>query len=129
MKTVFVDANVIIRHLLGDHPVLSLEARKQFVRAQSGEVELYLDEVIVAEVVWVLSSFYKIAREDISKQLLEIISQEWVVNSRKRLMIKSLEMFENNNLDYIDCWALNVAKGKKLELKSFDKKLAKMSGT
>lgn len=124
-KIIFVDANVIVHHLLGDNPILSPQAKKLFISAQTGNVQLYFDEVIVAEVVWVLKSFYKIAKEDISKQLLDIIAQEWVINPRKRLMIRSLEQFQNTNLSYIDCWALNISRQRKLTLQTFDKALQK----
>lgn len=127
-KIIFVDANIIVHHLLGDHPTLSPQAKKLFIRAQSGKIQLYFDEVIIAEVVWVLKSFYKIAKEDICQQLLDIITQEWVINPKKRLMIKSLEQFKITNLSYIDCWVLNVSKHKKLQLQTFDKALLRHCG-
>lgn len=124
-RIIYVDTNIIVRHLLGDHPTLSRQAQKLFIRAQSGEVQLYFDEVVVAEVVWVLKSFYKIAKEDICQQLLDIITQKWVVNPRKKMIIRSLEQFKISNLSYIDCWALNISKQRKIQLQTFDKTLQK----
>ncbi len=124
-KIFFIDANVIVHHLLDDHPILSPQAKKLFIQAQSGKIQMYFDEVIVAEVVWVLKSFYKLPKEDIIKQLQNIISQPWVVNPRKKLIIDSLRQYVATNLSYIDCWALTVSKNKKIKLETFDKDLQK----
>lgn len=126
-KTLLIDANIIVHHLLDDHPTLSPQAKKLFVQAQSGKILMYFDEVIIAEVVWVLKSFYKLSKKDIVKQLLNIISQSWVVNPRKKLVTTSLEQFEITNLSYADCWALTVSKHQGIKLETFDKDLQKLT--
>lgn len=125
-KTLLIDANIIVHHLLGDHPTLSPQAKKLFVQAQSGEILMYFDEVIIAEVVWVLKSFYKLLKGDIVKQLVDIVSQSWVINPRKKLILNSLEQFKTANLSFIDCWILAVSKHQKIQLKTFDKALQKL---
>ena len=88
---------------------------------------MYFDEVIIAEVVWVLKSFYKLPKEDIVKQLVDIISQSWVINPRKKLLVASLGQFVATNFSYADCWALAVSKYKKIKLETFDKDLQKLT--
>lgn len=126
-KILLIDANVIVHHLLGDHPTLSPQAKKLFIQAQLGKSLMYFDEVIIAEVVWVLKSFYKLPKENIVKQLMDIISQPWVINPRKKLIIASLEQFGISNFSYADCWVLAVAKHQKIKLETFDKALQKLT--
>lgn len=127
MGTVLIDANVVIRFLLNDHPKLSTQAKSLFSKAQEGSIIIYLDEVIVAEVVWTLSSFYKIKRIDIADRLIKLISQNWVMNSRKSLILQSLDLFYSKNIDYIDCWIWVLGKSLKLNLETFDKRLKKLN--
>ncbi len=126
MKTILVDANIIIRFLLNDHPTLSFQAKDIILKAQQGSLKLYLDEVVIAEIIWTLSSFYRIKRFEISDKLEEIVSQNWVINPKKDLIIQTLALFRSSNLDYIDCWLFVVGKSLDIELATFDKALKKL---
>jgi len=92
-RTIFIDTNVLLRFLLGDHPTLSHKARSLFLKAQRGAVDIYLDEVVIAEAVWTLSSFYKSKKEEIADKLETLISQDWIVNPRKKLILKALLLY------------------------------------
>ena len=122
---IIVDTNVILRLILADDPKLSLQSKEIFDLAETGKVGIYIDEVIVAEVVWVLSSFYRQSKEDIVKHLKDMISQRWIVNPRKKLILAALNLFSETNLSYIDAWILLVSRQRKIELKTFDQKLGK----
>lgn len=123
---VLVDANIILRLLFKDNKALFLKAKEIFLKAEKGDQKIYLDEVIIAEVVWTLSSFYKIKKPDITDGLEKIISQDWTINPRKGLIIEALNLFKAKNLSFIDCWMAVVSKKQKLTLETFDKKLKKM---
>ncbi|MGI8678938.1 MAG: PIN domain-containing protein [Jatrophihabitans sp.] len=58
----FVDTNVLVRHLTGDPPAMAKRATA-FLREGS---ELLLADLVVAETVYVLESFYKVPREQIA---------------------------------------------------------------
>lgn len=115
-----LDANVIIRFLLNDHPSLSEKARSIMASAQKGEYALYIDEVVVAEVVWVLSSFYEIKREGIASRLLAMVSEPWVVNPRKKIILIALNLYRTSSVDYIDAWLAAVSRKKRISLETFD---------
>lgn len=126
-KLVCIDTNILIRFLRADHPQLSLKAKEIFLQAQAGKIKIYLDELVVAESIWLLSSFYKLDRKEISLKLQELILQKWIVNPRKKLILKTLETFAKTHFDYVDCWlwVVNQSVGAKLE--TFDKKLDKFA--
>lgn len=128
-KTRVVDANVIIRFLLNDHRSLSLKAKSIIVDAQRGRYRLYLDEVVVAEIVWVFSSFYEIKCEDIADRLLGLVTQSWMVNRRKNLIIQALNMYKTSRVDYIDAWLAIISLGGRMPLVTFDRDLEKRMKT
>lgn len=121
-----VDANIILRFLLKDNKDLFVKAKEIFLKAEKGDQKIYIDEVVIAEVVWTLSSFYKIKKTDIADKLEQIISQDWTVNPRKGLIMEALGLFKAKNLSFIDCWMAVVSKKQGLTLETFDKKLKKL---
>ena len=125
-ETIIVDANIIIRFLLNDHPKLSQLATSLFSKAQKKLIKIYLDEVILAEVIWTLSSFYKIKKADLIDNIEKFISQDWIVNTKKESMLKALYLYKSSNLDYIDCWIFVVSQALKFKLETFDKNLRRL---
>jgi predicted nucleic-acid-binding protein len=123
MKTILIDTNVILRFLLADEPVLYAQAKTLFLEAENQQCSLYIDEIVTAEVVWVLTSFYKHSREQVSQTLLRIFTQAWVVNPRKKQVLQALSSYSTTHLSFIDCWLLTLSKKQSLELQTFDQKL------
>lgn len=61
--SVFLDTNVLIRHLTGDPPVQARRAMAFLVAAD----ELLVPDLVVAEVVFALESFYEVKRERVAE--------------------------------------------------------------
>ena len=125
-KAILIDANIVIRFLLGDHPEFSPKAKIIFSKAQEGFYVIYLDEVVVAEVIWTLSSYYRIAKTTIVNQLEKLVSQDWIINPRKKILLQTLFLYKAKNLDYIDCWIFTVNSSLKTSLETFDYDLKKI---
>jgi len=125
-KTILVDTNIVIRLLLNDNTELVNKAKSLFSKAQQGLYLIYLDEVILADVVWTLSSYYKFEKVNIVDRLEKLIFQDWIVNPRKKLMIRALGLFGKINLSYIDCWIFTVNQNLKTSLETFDDDLKKL---
>lgn len=124
MKTVLVDTNIILRFLLRDNEKLFLIANSIFSNAESGKTIIYIDELVIAETIWVLTSFYKQDKEEASRLLLKLIGSKWTMNPRKKLILNSLKLCISTNLSYVDCWIFGVSKADKLKLETFDRDLA-----
>lgn len=121
MRIIVIDTNVFLRYLLNDHPIFSKKAKKLFLLAQHEKIELYLDEIVLAEIIWTLSSYHKIPKNQIKNSLKILISQRWIVNPRKKLMLETLDNFALKKVDYIDSWLFVVANSLKLKIGSLDK--------
>lgn len=115
MITQVLDTNILVRFLVKDHKTFSPQANVLFKEAEKRKINLYADEIMVAEVIWLLDSFYKYSREEIINQLKEVICQPWIINPRKELILATVELFRTTNLSYVDCW-----------LATFDQKLKKL---
>ena len=58
----FCDTNILVRHLTGDPPAMAARATRFLAEAN----ELLLVDLIVAEVVYVLESFYEVPRPQVA---------------------------------------------------------------
>lgn len=118
----FIDANLILRYLLnepGAEKVENLLRRKE---------KIYLTDIVVAEVVWTLASFYKKEKASFIMPLEAFISQEFV-SADKVLLTESLNIYKNFNIDYIDAYLVASMEKKKVkELYSFDRDFDKIPG-
>lgn len=59
-ERLWLDANVVVRFLVHDPPELGDRALRLMWRAETGEVRLHLTHLALAEVFWVLKSFYRL---------------------------------------------------------------------
>jgi len=124
---VTVDTNILLRYLRQDHPTLSPKAKDIFVRAQKGKNLIYIDEIIIAETIWVLTTYYKSAKSLVVEKISKLLYLPWVVNPRKDLIIKAIKFYFNSTkLSYIDCWLVALTREEQMELETFDKNLQKL---
>lgn len=113
-----IDANVILRYLLADHPQMS-EQSKQIIERGAFTVP-----EVLAEVVYVLKGVYEISRIEIADTLIGFLEE--IHMKDKEVMRFSLQLFAETSLDFVDC--ILIARHRKLgdNVISFDKKLNKM---
>jgi predicted nucleic acid-binding protein len=124
-----VDANVILRFVLGDHPELSRKARAVFGAMQAAEVVLACDPVNLAEVVWVLSSHYKASPGRIVDALLPLVKAAGFDLPDKERYLRALALYGQGKLRYADacvCATAEMACGGRLV--SFDRALSRVAG-
>ena len=69
-----IDANVILRYLLGDHPQMSEKAKKVI------EAGAFTLPEVLAEVVYVLKGIYKVERAEIAKVLIDFLDEISIEN-------------------------------------------------
>jgi len=115
---VMIDANVILRYLLRDNEQLYRKAENLFNEVFSGRKRALIIQPIVAEVVYVLQKLYKVSREEIAQVLTNFLKMKGIKVQDKDIMLESLKIFRDKNLDFVDC--LLCAYSKEYEVVSFD---------
>ena len=124
-----VDANVLLRLVLGDHAELSTKAQAVFAAAESGEVTLACDPVNLAEAVWVLSSHYQAPCQDIVEALLPLVKMRGFRVPDKDRYVRALELYGEGRLRFGDACACATAElGARGRLISFDRALSRVPG-
>lgn len=101
----FLDTNVLIRHLTGEPPAQARRATAFLRRAE----ELLLPDLIVAEVVYVLESFYEVERARVAELVRAIIGYPAILVVDEPLLLRALEVYELDRLDFADAYLVACA--------------------
>ena len=104
--TALLDTNIIVRYLTGDNSELSVLARGIIDEAD----DLLIPSLVLAEVAFVLSSFYRVPRERLVDQLLQLIrrSNLSILAMEKPLAIQALMLCRpSGRVSFVDAltWA------------------------
>jgi predicted nucleic-acid-binding protein len=101
----FVDTNVLVRHLTGDPAAMAAKATK-FLR---NETELFLADLIVAETVYVLESFYETPRDRIAEIVRSLLAMRSVVVVDRSVLLRAVEVYEVDRLDFAEAYLVACA--------------------
>lgn len=105
-----LDTNVIIRFLIGDNEEFLLRSKEIFEKIESHKIQVEILEGVLMEAYFVLTKFYKIAKNDVIGDLKTILAFEGVINPNKAILFEALSILEHKNIDFMD--ALICAKSK-----------------
>jgi predicted nucleic-acid-binding protein len=103
--TGFVDTNVLIRHLTGDPP----EQARRATRFLASAASLWLADLIVAEVVYVLQSVYRVERSDVAQLARSIVSDGRVRVTDLPLLLRTVEIYQFDRLAFADAYIVASA--------------------
>lgn len=127
MRNIYVvDANVILRYLLADHPEHFQKAKRFLGQVKEGAIRVFIPEGVLIECVHVLLKIYKVPKSDIIKSLTGIMNYKGVINTDRVLLIKSLHLFMEKNIDIVDAIVHTIAQEKNWTCFTFEKDLAKL---
>lgn len=122
--TELLDTNVILRYLVGDNPTQQSQAKKIFQAAQAGKRNIIIKPLVVAEVCFVLESFYKKSLEEIASSMEIFLSQKWLeVEDRPALL--GMWPWYREGLHFVDSYLIASAQIDNLNIITFDKDLEK----
>lgn len=122
MKCRAIDANIILRFLVGEPPDQAERCTALFARLQTGEEAVYLPEAALSDVIWTLQSFYRWPREQITRFAHDVISLKGVRMARKSLVRDALNYYGEYPVDFSDALiAAEMIHGGQAEIYSYDR--------
>ena len=119
----FVDTNVLVRHLTGDPPGMAARATKWL----AAETDIYLADLIVAETIYVLESFYKAPRPQIATAMRSLVAMRTVSTVDQALLLRSIEIYEIDHLDFAEAYLVASAERTGIgRVASFDRAISRV---
>ena len=120
----FVDTNILVRHQTGDPPAMAARATAYLASAS----ELYLADLIVAETVYVLESYYEAPRSQVAVAMRSLIAFDSIVTVDPALLLRAIEVYEIDRLDFAEAYLVACAESTGVgRVVSFDKAIDRVT--
>ncbi|RIK10774.1 MAG: VapC toxin family PIN domain ribonuclease [Acidobacteria bacterium] len=118
--TALVDTNVLVRHLTGDPPAAAASATRLLGSAK----DLLMPDLILAEVVYVLESFYEAPRAQVAECARSILGFEPIRVDDPALLMRAVEVYETDRIDFAEAYLVATAEATGIDtVVSFDKSI------
>jgi uncharacterized protein len=118
----FLDTNIFIRFLTDDVPEKADACEEIFKKAVEKQETLFTTDLVIAEIVWVLESFYELPKDEIQDKVEKILNTPNLICPYKDLILGALILYSEKNIDYIDAYNALILKEHGIEeLYSYDK--------
>jgi predicted nucleic acid-binding protein len=116
----FVDTNVVVRHVTGDLPAQA-EAAGALLAAAEADA-LLLTDLVFAEIVYVLESFYELPRDQVAERLRAVLAFPATSAVDPPLLLRALDIYERHRLDLAEAYLVACAEASGLAtVVSFDR--------
>lgn len=129
MPALLVDTNVILRYFTNEPEADAARARVLMTEVAAGRVHVLVEAVVVAELVWVLGSFYKLDRDAIGELIANLLALGGVENPDKATLQAAIASYRGGKMDFADALiAARVLRRGQSELYSFDHDFDRIPG-
>jgi predicted nucleic-acid-binding protein len=123
--TAFLDTNVLIRHLTGDPPGMA----KRATAVLAGKGPLLLVDLVFAEAVYVLESYYEVERARVAELMRAALALRSIATVSDELLLRALEVYETDRLDFAEAYLVAQAEASGVaEIVSFDRTIERVEG-
>ena len=127
-ERIYADTNIFIRFFADDMPEQTKISKKILKGLLEDKYELYVCNLVFAEIVYVLESYYKLDKKDILDKMFAILKFKNLVVENKSIIIEALEIYNDKNIDFTDAYmACHARKAGCNRLFSFDKDFTKIN--
>jgi predicted nucleic acid-binding protein len=116
----FVDTNILVRHLTGDPPHIAARATAYL----EVETDLLLTDLVVAETVYVLESFYEAPPQQVAEAIRSLLAFESMVCVDPALLLRAVEVYETDRIDFAEAYLVACAESTGVnKVASFDRSI------
>ena len=122
-----LDANILLRLFLDDDKTQVDAVEKFFHRAFQEKQELFVSDLTVAEIVWVMEKTGSLPPKVIAPILRSALDDSRIHFENRERLLAALALYESRSVDFIDAYQASLFQEKKLEsVVSFDHDFSKL---
>ncbi len=109
---IFVDTNVFLRFFIRDVESFYHKAKDLFEKAESGQVKLETSDMVIAEIVWVLESYYDFSRSEVKEVIETILETKNLKVANHSRVKEAIDLYSSGKMDFIDAYNIAYIKAK-----------------
>ncbi len=104
MSVRFIDTNVFLRFLTRDDPAKFERCRRLFEQAVAGSTSLRTSDLVIAEIVWTLLSYYELPNTLVIEKVGQILNTPNLEVTNHETCIEALVLWSRYDCDFIDAY-------------------------
>src|SRR5437667_2641043 len=104
MKRFVIDTNGYLRLLLNDIPEQSDQIEELLKQAKKGNIQVFLPQIIVFEIVFILEKYYHLAKEEVLDKIESLVSMGYVEIESREIFLESIFLYRDNSVSFVDCF-------------------------
>lgn len=126
-----LDTNILLDFFIDRDDGRHRDCDNLMAKVKAGEIKVVILSVVMAEVVWVMGSFYKIERKDIAKTLDPLMQMKGVEVIEKYQWKRVFGDYSRTKVKFVDAMIANIkqVREKKWKVVSYDKEFDKLGVT
>jgi len=123
MKRYFVDTNVFIDIVMKRDEKRFRQCSRFFQKVKLNKIKAVTGNVVLAELIWTLKSFYGIGKEEIARRIKSIIKLRGIKLVDNYDSLRAIDLYQSKSIKYIDALIASIKpiQEKKWTVVSFDK--------
>jgi predicted nucleic-acid-binding protein len=123
-----LDTNVLVRYIMQDDAKQSTKATR-LIESLTVDAPGFVPLVAVVELGWVLSSSYRLTRDQMSQTFEVLLHTKEIVVDHADQVLKALRAFKSSSADFADCLIERAAASAGCDrTMTFDVSAAKVAG-
>ena len=103
-NTVYADTNMFLRYLTDEPIELSEKVSSFFNKIQSGEYRLYVCDLVVSELVYVLEKVFELSKKEICEKIKVLMLKRNIIMENKQIIFKALDVYRDLNVNFVDAY-------------------------
>lgn len=103
-EPVFADTNLFLRFLTNDIPEQAEAIEQLLRRAGKGELSLVTSNLVVAEIVWTLESYYHLPPAAVQEKVLAMLNTPGLEIDEGDLILQAILWHVEKSVDFIDAY-------------------------
>ena len=127
----FLDTNIFSRLTVKDVPAMAADCKVLLSAIGTGQANACTSSLVLAEVSWLLQSFYKLSKADVLEVLQGIVGIQNLYITDQTNAVVALTYYERYKIKFVDCLIAShpdIQSGK-LVVVSYDKDFDKLGVT
>lgn len=117
-----IDTNLLVRYLTGDDEVQCKKV-DHLIDRYPGEGAIFIADIVLVEIEWVLQSVYKFSRTAIADALHTVLSVQQFTFSDREMLQSALRKYKAGIPDFSDCLIGEEGRVRHVKTYTFDKQL------
>ena len=97
-----VDTNVLVRLIVNDDEAQARAVERLFIKARRDQTALFVSDVVLCELAWVLTRRYRLSRFDSAEELENLLETELIGVANEGVVSRAASAYRSGKGDFAD---------------------------